>query len=74
MSTVDKVVIERIRKRSARAKHASADKNKYRTALIIAHKVIQEYSISQAELMKEKEDKTARAEKCDITVSSTQRM
>lgn len=62
LSTVDKAVVERIRKCFARANHANANENEQRAAFKMAHKIMKQYSISQAELMEE-EDKIARAER-----------
>lgn len=62
LSNVDRVVVERIRKCFARANHATANENEQRAAFKMAHKIMKQYSISQAELMEE-EDKTARAER-----------
>ncbi|CAD6574407.1 MAG: hypothetical protein ASARMPREDX12_006579 [Alectoria sarmentosa] len=62
LSTVDKAVVERIRKCFARANHANANENEQRAASKMAHKIMKQYSISQAELMEE-EDKIARAER-----------
>ena len=62
LSNVDRVVIERIRKCFARANHATANENEQRAAFKMAHKIMKQYSISQAELMEE-EDKITRAER-----------
>ncbi len=62
LSNVDRVVVERIRKCFARANHATANEIEQRAAFKMAHKIMKQYSISQAELMEE-EDKIARAER-----------
>ncbi|CAF9928412.1 MAG: hypothetical protein ALECFALPRED_004052 [Alectoria fallacina] len=62
LSNVDKAVMERIRKCFARANHANGNENEQRAAFKMAHKIMKQYSISQAELIEE-EDKIARAER-----------
>lgn len=62
LSNVDRDVVERIRKCFARAYHANANENEQRAAFKMAHKIMKQYNISQAELMEE-EDKVARVER-----------
>ena len=62
LSNVDRDVIERIRKCFAHANHANANENEQRAAFKMAHKIMKQHSVSQAELMEE-EDKIARAER-----------
>ena len=62
LSNVDRNVVECF----ARANHANANANKQRAAFIMAHKIMKQYHIGQAELMEE-EDKTARAERGGIS-------
>lgn len=62
LSHVDRNVVERIKKCFDRGNHATANENEQRAAFKMAHKIMKQYSISQAELMEE-EDKIARAQR-----------
>ena len=62
LSNVNRDVVGRIKKCFARANHANANENEQRAAFKMAHKIMKQYCISQAELMEE-EDETARAER-----------
>ncbi len=59
-------MIERIRKCFDRANHATANVNEQRAAFKMAHKIMKQHNISQAELMEE-EDKVAHAKRGGIT-------
>ena len=62
LSNLDRGVVERIRKCFARANHANGNENEQRAAFKMAHKIMKQYSISQADLMEE-EDNIARAQR-----------
>lgn len=62
LSNVEKNVVERIRKCFDRGNHAAANENEQRAAFKMAHRIMKQYNISQAELMEE-EDKVARAQR-----------
>lgn len=59
---VDEEVIEGIKKCFARATHRNGNENQQRAASKMAHKIMKQYSISEAKLMKE-EAKTAQIER-----------
>ena len=49
-------VVERVKKCLARARHATANENEARAAMMMASKIMQQHNISQAQIMEDEDD------------------